>query len=196
MAVAPSVSKEVAAWGFRFRHTTGVSFVAELEQTAERLHTEAARGNDPEVAEPLKRLEGAAVSIGAAWPGSPLGYHALVYYDAFALPPAGAHWSSEWGNREAFASPSTGDWREYTREAVVAEIRPRAEQPDLSTAESASAEGRAAFDTAKGDVLSILTAFTGERSDELITGLKERTEKLVVRTAAQYARSQLPRSSS
>lgn len=175
-----------------FRHTTGVSFVAELEQIAERLHAEADRGNEPEVAEPLKRLEGAAVSVGAAWSGSPLGYHALVYYEAFAPPPAGAHWSSEWGYREAFSSPSTGDWRKYTREAVDAEIRQRAEQPDLSRAESASADGRAAFDTAKGDVLSILTAFMGERSDELITGLKERTEKLVVRTTGQYARSQLP----
>jgi hypothetical protein len=96
------------------------------------------------------------------------------------------------GATAKLSSSSTGDWREYTREAVVAEIRQRAEQPDLSAAESASADGRAAFDTAKGDVLSILTAFTGERPDELITGLKERTEKLVVRTAGQYARSQLP----
>jgi predicted nucleotide-binding protein len=167
-------------------------FTQELQEIAERLQVATDRGNDPEVAEPLRQMEQAAIVIGAAWSGSPLGYHACVYYEAFATPPAGAHWSSEWGNYQAMSGGSTGNWREYTREDVVAEIRGRAGRPDLAAAETASADGRAVFDTAKGDVLSILTAFLGERSDELLTNLKERTEKLVVRTTRQYAQATLP----
>ena len=56
------------------------------------------------------------VSLAArAFSGSWLGYHARVYYKDLQSPPAGAHFSQEWGlNDMSYTSlGSRGEWMEY-----------------------------------------------------------------------------------
>ena len=55
----------------------------------------------------LERLEETANSVGRAWSGSWLGYHARVYYAGLRPPPPGAHFSPEWGLRDAFSMGSS-----------------------------------------------------------------------------------------
>lgn len=168
-------------------------FADELAAIGERLRVTASFGDKPEVTEPLRQLTQAATEVGATWSGSPLGYHAGVYYADFESPPAGAHWSSEWGAYPALSGPSTrADWREYTLEAFVGDIRPRADNPDLSAARAASSEAQGVFKAAKGEVRSVLTAYLSERRDELIDGLKTEAETIVVGTSDQFIRASFP----
>src|ERR671935_1273790 len=97
-------------------------FSGELESIAERLDAAVAAGNADDVAGPISRMQQAAAAIGGAWSGSPLGYHAHVYYAGLETPPPGAHWSLEWGNYPAVSGSSSGDWREYAHDVVVNEI--------------------------------------------------------------------------
>jgi hypothetical protein len=167
-------------------------FADELTATGERLRVAAGLGDKPEVAGPLRQLKQAAIEIGETWCGSPLGYHARVYYADFKSPPAGAHWSSEWGSYPALSGSSTGEWREYTHDAVVTEIRHRADDPDLSAAQAASLEAQDAFKAARGEVMSVLTAYLSERHDDLIEGVKTEAEKILVGTADQFIRASFP----
>lgn len=167
-------------------------FVDELTTIAGRLRAAADESAAPEVTEPLARLQAAATEVGRAWSGSPLGYHALVYYSDLQPPPAGAHWSSEWGDHEALSGGSRGSWREYTHEAVVEEIHRRTGDSDLTAAEEASTAAREQYNAARGEVASILTAYLGERQDELIDRLKADAEGILVGSAQQYTRATFP----
>jgi len=159
---------------------------------AERLRASTATGGARDIAEPIRRLQDAATAVGAAWSGSPLGYQARVYYTAFESVPAGARWNSEWGDYDAFSGGSRGDWREYTHEAVIEEIQRRAGHPDVSRAETASAQSRETFRVATGEVTSILAAFLSERSDELVLRLREEVESIPLGSAQDYAHAALP----
>jgi hypothetical protein len=167
-------------------------FIDDLLAVAERLTVAAADGERREVSQALDQLRAVALEVGNAWSGSPIGYHARVYHADFAKPPANAHWSSEWGAQEAFSNPTYGDWQLHSHDAVVEEIRRRAGDPDLTQPESAANEAKKVFREARSEVVSILTAFTSERPDELIDALKARAEKITVPSADEYARAALP----
>jgi hypothetical protein len=103
----------------------------ELRAVAEKLRTVAARDEANDVLEPLRSLMAAADAAAAAWSGSPIGYHARVYYLDFEKVPPGARWSKEWGFYPAISNEGHGDWREYApgrgleiRDAYAASGRP------------------------------------------------------------------------
>src|SRR4051794_37569826 len=99
----------------------GAAIADELRTVSERLVAAARAGDAPAVSEPLRALNDAAVAVGKAWSGSPIGYHSRVYYDELTEPPPGAHFSSEWGFQSAYSNPTLGDWREYRYDDVVTE---------------------------------------------------------------------------
>jgi len=167
-------------------------YVDELAELASRLKDAAQTGEADEVAEPLRLLGDAAVVVGGAWSGSPLGYHSRVYYADFAEPPPGAHFSSEWGFSEAFSNPTLGEWREYRYGDVTAVVRERAGSPDLATARSVSALARELLAAAKAQIDSVLSAFGNDRTDDLVAELKGRAEKVIAGTQQQYADATLP----
>ena len=85
----------------------------ELLTVADQLGTVFAAAEDSEVRGPLAQLEEAANTVGKAWSGSWLGYHAQVYYEDLQPPPPGAHFSQEWGFKQLRTIPTTtGSWRE------------------------------------------------------------------------------------
>jgi predicted nucleotide-binding protein len=128
----------------------------------------------------------------AAWSGSPVGYHARVYYEGFSKVPPGARWSKEWGFHPAFSNEGTGDWREYTAEDVVHFIRERAGNPDLAPLERESDEARATLQRAQGEIDSILATFESRQSDELVHQLRAQAAGARALTPQQAAQAYVP----
>jgi hypothetical protein len=144
------------------------AFADDLDKAAERLRSVAAAGSAEQTAEPLRRLQEAATSVGEAWSGSPLGYQSRVYYANFEPRPADALWSSEWGMMPALSNTAAGDWQIYTRSAVIEEIRSRAGNPDMKAPNDLAARAKRELDEVRAEITSVLTAFLSERSDELL----------------------------
>ena len=72
----------------------------ELFEIAKKLRAAVAIGDAKGISAPLKSLGDAAEQIKQSFSGSWLGYHSRVYYDGFKAPPAGAHFSQEWGLKD------------------------------------------------------------------------------------------------
>lgn len=142
----------------------------------------------------LRDIGEAARNIARAWSGSNLGYHARVYYEGFAMPPSGAHFSSEWGLQDIPVSQATrGDWREYQTDQVQRMVYARAGSPDLKPARVASDKLAAEVNKARSEVLSILGIALGSgQSDPYLQGLRDKAEKAVLRSVAEFGQFLLP----
>ena len=169
---------------------TTEELVSELRTLGAEMRTWKEQGDSPEISEPAGRLQEAAREVAMAWSGSNLGYHSRVYYERFAVPPPGTHFSSEWGFH--WVQGTTAGWREYQYDDVVQHIYHLADDPDLTLARTASDDARKAFEEAQGDVASIISAFLAQRSDEFLTSLKGAVEKIIALTKSQGIRAQLP----
>lgn len=51
-----------------------------LHALAEDMRSWARQGEAPEIQEPLKQLDAAAIQVAEAWSGSSFGFHSRVYY--------------------------------------------------------------------------------------------------------------------
>lgn len=126
----------------------------ELLEIAGKLDEEH-RKFERDYAPALRRLCDTAATIGRAWSGSNIGYHACVYYDGFQPPPPGAHFSVEWGLRDGIVGPATrGNWREHRQEDVVAAIEHSAGNANLSTARAESRQLAGLTDEARAALMS------------------------------------------
>jgi len=152
----------------------------ELFDVAKKLDAAAAVGDASAVSVPLNSLGNAADGLKESFSGSWLGYHARVYYEKFAPPPAGAHFSQEWGmkNLELTSLGSRGHWREYRCDDVVSYIQKKAGNPDIEPARKAAREANAAFDVAKAEIESILSSEIADRPDSFLSKLKADLEKM------------------
>ena len=65
-------------------------------------------------------------------------------------PPAGAHFSAEWGFI-GISQGTTGNWREYSGDVVKTDIRKQAEDPDLSKHLKDAKEAGTLVEDAKDD---------------------------------------------
>jgi predicted nucleotide-binding protein len=146
----------------------------------------------PDVTDPLRRLMTGVDAAAAAWSGSPVGYHARVYYEGFSKVPPGARWSKEWGFHPALSNEGVGDWREYIAEDVVHFIRERADNPDLAPLEQESGEARATLQRAQGEIDSILAVFESRQSDELVHQLRAQAAGARALTQQQAAQAYVP----
>lgn len=162
----------------------------ELFHIAEELTSVVTAGEDPAIVMALERLENAADQVEKAFSGSCWGYHSKVYYEDFEPPPAGAHFSQEWGLMDRFSMGSSGRWVEYDAAYVDSEIRRRAGNPDLKEAELVAGPARVTFHSRKSDVQSILSP---ESSDPYVAKLISELEALDAPTARQFEQAVLPR---
>jgi predicted nucleotide-binding protein len=165
---------------------------AELRAVAEKLRAVSVRDGAEDAIEPLRRLMGASDVAAAAWSGSPIGYHARVYYLDFAKVPPGARWSKEWGFYPAISNEGQGDWREYAPDDVIRHIRETAGNPDLAPIERESDEARKLLESAKGEIESILAVFQTHRTDELVAELREQAAKARALTQQQAMQAYVP----
>ena len=170
---------------------TTEELVSELRTIGTEMRVCEELGKSPEVSEPTGRLQAAATQVAMAWSGSNRGYHSRVYYENFAVPPPGTHFSAEWGLSRV-PRGTTSVWREYLYDDVVQHIYHLAGDPDLTPARTASDDARKAFEQAQADVASIIRTFLAQHPDELLTSLKDTVETLIVSTKSQAMRAQLP----
>ncbi len=168
---------------------TTEELVSELRTIGMEMRSWEDQGNSPEISEPARRLQQAATQVAMAWSGSNIGYHSRVYYEDFAVPPPGAHFSSEWGG---VFNGTTSGWHEYRYDDVVQHINHLAADPDLTHTRAVSDQARKAFAEAQADAASIISAFLAQHPDEFLTSVKVAVEKLVVLTQSQATRMQLP----
>lgn len=165
--------------------------VSELEAISVKMQAYEERSKSLDISEPISRLQTAALQVASAWSCSNIGYHSCVYYRGFEVPPPGVHFSSEWG------SGTMGNWDEYSYDAVVQHIYHLANNPDLTSVRALSSEARKAFAEATVSITSIISAFLTQSSDDFLTSMKAKVEKLnrSILTDAQATRIQLPKDS-
>lgn len=165
----------------------------ELLKIADKLQPYAQEAQKENVRQPLSKLEDAANSVGKAWSGSWLGYHAYIYYNNLQAPPPGAHFSQEWGMEELLGGDgTTGDWREYNNDDLIEAIHALANNPDLASARKLSEKAQSAFDEQKHEVLSLLTTALTENVDPFISNLKDEVENLNVLSQLQIIQAMQP----
>lgn len=129
---------------------------SELAQISTRLEQLSRRGSGVEITDPLDRLQRSAEEVGRSASGSWIGHHAFIYHERLEVPPPGAHFDREWGTLADFFNRTSGNWREYKPEEIVAAIRERAGNPDLSLAKAFDDEAREEIETCKSTLLSII----------------------------------------
>jgi hypothetical protein len=165
----------------------------ELIEIANRLETASIIATDTAIREPLDTLEAVAKEVGKAWSGSWLGYQSTVYYADLKPPPMGARFSQEWGFKELYSIPTTtGDWEEFSFDAVRAAIYESAQSPNLKSATGASADAASVFDSQKSEVLSILTTQCALGNDPYLDNLRQEVEKLRLRSQREFEYSWRP----
>lgn len=167
----------------------------ELFEVAKKLHAAAAAGDARDVVLPLSALGKAAEEAGKSFSGSWLGYHSRVYYDGLRQPPAGAHFSQEWGLKDlSFTSlGSRGDWLEYRFNDVVNHIHANAGNPSLDSAREAAKLARTAFEDAKSEIASVLQTELSNQPDTFLEKLLADLEKFKLATSMDIAQHWMPK---
>ena len=148
----------------------------ELLAIADTMDALVQRGSQPEIQEPLCRLENAANEVAKASSRSWLGYHANVYYEDLKMRPAGAHFDQQFGLREPYSSHTIGEWEECNPTAVEAAIHERADNPDLTESEALREEAVRAFELHQLNALSIIESV--DPSDNFMTRLGKDVDNL------------------
>ena len=154
----------------------------QLLAIADALDRLVERGREPDVQEPLGRLQNAAEQIAQSSSGSWFGYHAYVYYEDLQSRPPGAHFSNDSGLRDRVASDTVGHWVEFDPEAVEAAIRERAGNPDTETSDLLREEAVREFEARRLGVLSVL-------------GSVDSSDKFLIRLAGELENLRVPHSS-
>ena len=161
---------------------------SELRAFADRLTAENTRGGQADVAEPLDKLDRAATAIGKAWSGSNMGYQSRVYYNDFDPPPPGAHFDSEWGFLGQFQG-TTGDWREYQFDDVIAIVYRIAGVSSLDDVIDLARHAHEVWTELRPEIISVLSAYLAEHEDALIEQLRTEAEQTDDLTEMQAARA-------
>lgn len=127
----------------------------------------------------------------ASWSGSQIGYHARVYYKNFAVPPAGHHFSPEWGmTPQLFSEGTVGEWREYPFQSVVDQILHDAGNPNLTELNRESARVQALFTDLKESFDSLLTLTQNTISDTYIDRIRTQSDSLTMPILGEAIRFQ------
>ena len=166
----------------------------ELFTIAERLEAVAATSDAEGVSVPLESLDQAAYKVASSFSGSCLGYHSRVYYRNFAIPPAGANFSAEWGLQDVSFSGlgSRGDWQEYQFDYVTRHIQQIAGNPNLDLARSISSKANKEFDAAKSEIESTLEMESTTKTDTYLQKLKKELDALAVASKVDVVDKLLP----
>jgi predicted nucleotide-binding protein len=166
----------------------------ELLAIADRESTLSTAFDDASIKDPLDAMETAAQRVGKAWSGSWLGYQSLVYYDRLEPPPAGAHFSSEWGfeNMGWIDGATTGDWREFPATQIETRISELSRNSDLEPARELVAGVAKQFENDKSEVASLLSVELSRSSDPYLESLKVELDKLRILSKALVVNTMRP----
>ena len=159
----------------------------DLFRIADRFDLIAKEIDNPEIKNPLEKLEEAAKQVGQSWSGSWLGYHSRVYYRNLQHPPPNARFSSEWGLMDqSFINATVGDWVEHDCDQVQSRVFDIAGNHDLMAVEEIADSARRSFDDDRNEVISVLSTALEERNDPFLGRLKLEAEKLEIFHASDF----------
>jgi predicted nucleotide-binding protein len=150
----------------------------EIVRVARRCESAAQTFQDEPLHSMIERLRSVSEEVGKAWSGSNLGYHAGVYVNGLRPQRPGEHFDSEWGAQHAFSNRTSGDWGEYSYEAVEAAILERAGIEDLDVISQAAKACGEVFDDAKSEMLPTFDAVLASHDDAVLRDLREKLEEL------------------
>jgi len=149
--------------------------IAELRAIHNELTNLSAALSAPDFTKPLMALDESAKNVGKAWSGSWLGYQSQVYYKDLQPPPAGAHFSVEWGF-DVWESETQGEWQEFTVDEIRNSIIENAGSPDISECQKVSEKYRASIEEKRDEIASILRAAQHTCNDLFLSKLIEEAE--------------------
>ena len=156
------------------------NIVEELQDIYDQLQSFVDKANKNNAIKSLEKLEIIASEVGKSWSGSWIGYQSRVYYKKFTMPPAGAHFSSEWGFYENIRQDTRGDWTEYQSDQVQEYIRTKAGSPDTKQANDVTKPGRDLFDDHHNTLLSIFETYLLRRKDTFLESLVEKVKPMKI----------------
>lgn len=133
---------------------------------------------------------------GKAWSGSPLGYHSRVYYENFKTPPAGAHFSVEWGLYNDYGylgMGSVGDWVEYDFDKTINYLESVVDANDYASLKRESHKALEEITDIQSTVASMVHASGLLDGDSYLQKLLTEVEELKTPTASQFINLHLPK---
>lgn len=167
-------------------------FADRLLRGADDLDAIAKESKTKGFTEPLAKLTETANEVGRAWSGSFLGYQSRVYYADLKPVPAGAHFSMQFGARDMFSEDGTrGDWAEYSFDSLRDLIFSHAGVTSLDKPEKLAERATEAFEQAKDEFLSVITA-AGKDGDSFLSTLKSKVDKMRISTMRHIAQAMHP----
>lgn len=133
-----------------------------------------------------------AKEVGKSWSGSWLGYHSLIYYEGFKTPPPGARFSQEWGFMPTAFPKTTGDWHEFSAEAVLGFINKKANQPNIDKITSQHSKAEKTFEHVKSSALSLIHSSFQSDKDKFLKGMVDKVESCTIYVENDYLRKLIP----
>ena len=170
------------------------NIVEELQDIYDQLQSFVDSSNKNRAIKSLDKLETVANEVGKSWGGSWMGYQSRVYYKDFVTPPAGAHFSSEWGFYENIMRDTRGNWMEYEFGQVQEHISSKASTQDLKQANLVRKSGQDLFDEKHGTLLSLFETYLLRRKDPFIESLVEKVKLMKVPRGSDWIETVRPHS--
>lgn len=150
----------------------------DLTRIAQRCERAARSFNSEPLNSSFKRLMDATGSLGAAWSGSPIGYHARVYTEGLQARRPGENFDSEWGGIGGPCCRTTGSWAEFAYDQIQAEIQRQAQVHDLKPIEEAAGKAQRVFKECKEELLPTFDALIATYEDKTLKDLRDKIDAL------------------
>jgi len=146
-----------------------------LSRLAESFDALGKKVGTKEARQSLESLNAAVTRAAAAFCGSWIGYHSRVYYAGLNPPPAGAHFSPEWGLMQMhFSQDTRGDWREYTFDDIYDALTKQVDKPNIEDLIALANQIDEKLTPLREELLSSLTALSESSVDSYVGKLLER----------------------
>ncbi len=148
-----------------------------LSTLSARLDSVVARIDQVDVRTSLASLEDAVSKAADSFSGSWIGYHSRVYYKGLKPPPAGAHFSPEWGMMRVSIRDTSGDWVEYTHKDIYDHLSQQTTGVGLEELITLANSVGDDISSGREELISILSAICEQSDEAYLRNLKERAEK-------------------
>ncbi|MET8169320.1 TIR domain-containing protein [Streptomyces sp. NPDC005329] len=168
-----------------------MTYESDLRRLSAALDETAAAEKLDDIRTALENAEKASGLLADCWSGSSFGFHARVYYAGFEPPPAGAHFSSEWGF-EGIYQGTTGEWQEYSVEVIENKLKDLQNGTSLEEIAIRQEEAESTFKTIQAEAESILSSYLAYMEDDYISEILKSTKNVAIKSAGAAAYSFLP----
>ncbi len=144
------------------------------------------RFESPDVAESIKALEESVTKADKSWCRSWIGYHSRVYYKDLQPIPPGARFSHEWGLSDSVFLRNTGEWREYTFDAVYNVLKSTSSSLSIDELKEISTQKEMKISDLREELTSIICSCLANSEDEYLRSLKNEAEACEVFSTQEF----------